>query len=36
MRTMERAGFVDQVGRENFLPNIDAAIALAAVLVDEK
>ena len=36
MRTMERAGFVDQVGRENFLPNIDAAIARAAVLVDEK
>ncbi len=36
MRTMERVGFVDQVGRENFLPNIDAAIARAAVLVDEK
>lgn len=36
MRTMERAGFVDQVGHENFLPNIDAAIARAAVLVDEK
>lgn len=36
MRTMERAGFVDQVGRENFLPNIDAAIVRAAVLVDEK
>ena len=36
MRAMERAGFVDQVGRENFLPNIDAAIARAAVLVDEK
>lgn len=33
---MERAGFVGQVGRENFLPNIDAAIARAAVLVDEK
>lgn len=36
LRELPRAAFVDQVGRENFLPNIDAAIARAAVLVDEK
>ena len=36
LRELPRAGFVDQVGRENFLPNIDAAIARAAGLVDEK
>lgn len=36
LRELPRAGFVDQVGHENFLPNIDAAIARAAVLVDEK
>ena len=36
LRELPRAGFVDQVGRENFLPNIDAAIVRAAVLVDEK
>lgn len=29
MRTMEKAGFVDMVGRENFAPHIDAALKRA-------
>ena len=35
LRTMERAGFVEQVGRENFRAGIDDAIAWAAHLLDE-
>ena len=33
MKVMEKAGYVDKVGRENFCENIDAAIAKAAALV---
>ena len=29
MRAMEKAGFVDRVGRENFRPNIEAALEWA-------
>ena len=32
MRTMEKDGFVDLVGREHFCPNIDAALEHAASL----
>lgn len=32
MRTMEKGGFVDLVGREHFCPNIDAALEHAASL----
>lgn len=35
MRTMERAGFVDRVGREHFRANIDDAIAHARELLGE-
>lgn len=35
MRTMERAGFVDQVGREHFRGSIDDAIAHAKELLGE-
>lgn len=35
MRTMERAGFVDQVGREHFRSSIDDAIAHAKELLGE-
>ena len=34
MKTMEHAGFVDLVGRENFRSNIDDAIARAAELIE--
>lgn len=33
MKVMEKAGYVDKVGRENFCENIDAAIAKAEELV---
>ena len=33
MKVMEKAGYVDKVGRENFCENIDAAIAKAEKLV---
>lgn len=33
MGVMKKAGFVDLVGEENFLPNIDAALEKAAALV---
>ena len=35
MRTMERAGFVDLVGREHFCGSIDDAIAHARALLGE-
>lgn len=34
MKTMEHAGFVDLVGRENFRPNIDDAIAYSRELIE--
>ena len=34
MKAMERAGFVDLVGKENFRPNIDDAIAYATQLLE--
>ena len=36
MKTMEKSGFVDRVGRENFRPHIDDAIAWAASLEKKK
>ena len=35
MKVMEKAGFVDKVGRENFCENIDAAIARAEEIVSK-
>lgn len=36
MKTMERAGFVDLVGRDNFRANIDDAIAHARTLLEKE
>ncbi len=36
MKTMEKSGFVDRVGRENFRPHIDDAIAWATSLEKKK
>ena len=36
MKTMEHAGFVDLVGKENFRANIDDAIAYATKLIEEE
>lgn len=36
MRTMEKDGFVEKVGRENFCPHIDDALSLASKMADEK
>ncbi len=33
MSVMRKAGFVNLVGEENFLPNIDAALEKATALV---
>jgi hypothetical protein len=32
---MEKAGFTEKIGEENFCENIDAALAHAAVVVSE-
>ena len=36
MHTMEKAGFIEKVGRENFCPHIDDALARAAELAGEE
>lgn len=36
MKVMEKAGFVDKVGRENFLPHIDEALQRAEEVVNKK
>ncbi len=36
MKAMERAGFVDMVGKDNFRPNIDDAIAYATELLENE
>ena len=36
MRTMEKDGFVDRVGRENFCPHIDDALELASKVAADK
>ncbi len=33
MSVMKKAGFIEMVGEENFLPNIDAALEKATALV---
>ncbi len=35
MHTMEKAGFIERVGKEHFLPHIDDALELAASIAEE-